>query len=989
MRHSQLTSEDSESDDPEANKTHLLAGSYYSMKGGLSATLMLNNKGPFPLEVQPTLFSLAGASLDIAPVTVEPNSFRMINLSEWAAPGGEAFQEGSVQLFHRGRDLVLGAQIYLLDAEHSLSFDEKLAEIGNFGSTRLEGIWWMPSDRSEVKLVLSNTSDDPLSVTARLAGVKHCQSDPQTVNFLPRETHILDVRQNFSGGDDCAKSEIEAISLEHAGSKSALLARAMVQDAQKGYSFPVQFSNPQGGKSQQYHGAGLRVGRVAGEPLTPIVVARNVGETTTILSGRMPYSTSTGAMGVVSLPDIELHAGEMKLLDLQRAIRKGATEPNIATAGLEFEYTTAPGSVLISAQSVSNSGNQVFRVPMWDPLAQRSPTGGYPWYIEGDSSTTVYIKNITDHPQHYIAHVLFSGGMYTAGVQTVQGHQTTAFNLRELRDNKVPDEDGRTIPVDVSRGQILWSMDQNVAPEVTSEFENLALIGRSEQVDTTKAISSNYACQNCCINDFRGAYIEPSSTIGDVGGQQQFVAKIVKATCYTTPLPSTLTSTTSARWSSDNPSVVTIDSSGLATALAGGTATIEAEISARTSVTEPCEPGPMFASPSLDATAISDGVDPEPDFAPCGSCRPVYFTYTAAATATVRPTVSKIQYQSGTSFVDITGTLYVLSGTAVTLKAIPNPTNAAWPAGRPTWSGSSGAAGAGPTTTVTFNTVSSSTSDYKTVTASSGNAVTVNVIVYNLNGILTAEDNFSGRSTTRFGLEERITLSYGVTPAVTLTQIGGLQWKVLSGGGTMAATTSGTVTYTAPESPDAVILKLEVQTGPSKGGGPTESIIIVAPSDAYMTKIAGTNLKHVHDSWSVGFLGNIYLLPKDVSFRNLQFFEGATLGVGSGWLSDFGGTPHPQSAVSRPITSGNILTGCRVVAEDNAYSGAKFPTLTSPYANGVWYWDIPWFYVTSSNAAVRFMTARQNHTSDASGKAIITKGGASFQRIPSDPESSY
>jgi hypothetical protein len=195
------------------------------MRDGLSATLMLNNKGPLPLEVQPTLFSLVGERMDIAPVTLEGNSFSMINLGEWAALGGEAFKEGSVRLFHRGRDLVLGAQIYLVDAEHSLSFDEKLSEIGNFGSTQLEGIWWMPSHKSEVKLLLSNTSDEPLSVTARLAGTKHCQSDPQLLNLPPHVTRVLDVSRDFSDGENCAKSEVEAISLEHAGSKSALLAR--------------------------------------------------------------------------------------------------------------------------------------------------------------------------------------------------------------------------------------------------------------------------------------------------------------------------------------------------------------------------------------------------------------------------------------------------------------------------------------------------------------------------------------------------------------------------------------------------------------------------------------------------------------------------------------------------------------------------------------------------------------------------------------------
>lgn len=40
----------------EANrKPHLLAGAYYTTNNNFSAKLLLNNKGPLPIEVQPTL----------------------------------------------------------------------------------------------------------------------------------------------------------------------------------------------------------------------------------------------------------------------------------------------------------------------------------------------------------------------------------------------------------------------------------------------------------------------------------------------------------------------------------------------------------------------------------------------------------------------------------------------------------------------------------------------------------------------------------------------------------------------------------------------------------------------------------------------------------------------------------------------------------------------------------------------------------------------
>lgn len=123
---------------------HTLVGSYYTLETCINAKLLLNNKGPTQLEVRPTLFSANGQELQIAPVYVEPQSARYIDLQEWAAIGGSDFQSGNIKLFHYGKDLVLGAQIYLTDEARSLTFEEKLAEMGKFNSQRLETVWSMP-----------------------------------------------------------------------------------------------------------------------------------------------------------------------------------------------------------------------------------------------------------------------------------------------------------------------------------------------------------------------------------------------------------------------------------------------------------------------------------------------------------------------------------------------------------------------------------------------------------------------------------------------------------------------------------------------------------------------------------------------------------------------------------------------------------------------------------------------------------------------------
>ncbi len=88
--------------DDETQSPHTLVGGYYTIRNGLESKLLLNNKAPQPIEVQPTLYSKNGAILQIPPITIEPTSSQFVNLRDWASIGGESFQEGSIKLFHRG-----------------------------------------------------------------------------------------------------------------------------------------------------------------------------------------------------------------------------------------------------------------------------------------------------------------------------------------------------------------------------------------------------------------------------------------------------------------------------------------------------------------------------------------------------------------------------------------------------------------------------------------------------------------------------------------------------------------------------------------------------------------------------------------------------------------------------------------------------------------------------------------------------------------------
>ncbi len=323
---SALLPEPVESPTPCCNdKPHLLVGTYYRVKNGLTAKLLLNNKGPDPLTASPTFFSMSGERFDAPPVTVDGQSFRMIDMSTWINAAGPQFEEGSIEVFHLGKDLVLGAQVYLVDEQHSLSFDEKLVETKSFKSSRLEGIWWLPSQKGQVLLALSNNSDSAIAVTVNADGHTPERSGQEPVTLAAHQTRLLDVQSDVIHHANGAMSRFGSISLQHSGAPGALLARAMVQEPSIGYSVTVQFSDPKAGKSSELQGVGLRLGSAGGELLTPVVVARNLGNTTTRITGRVPYTAADGSGVVVPLPDLQLASGEMAIIDVAKTLREHGT----------------------------------------------------------------------------------------------------------------------------------------------------------------------------------------------------------------------------------------------------------------------------------------------------------------------------------------------------------------------------------------------------------------------------------------------------------------------------------------------------------------------------------------------------------------------------------------------------------------------------------------------------------------------------------------
>ena len=174
--------------------------------------------------------------------------------------------------------------------------------------------------------------------------------------------------------------------------------------------------------------------------------------------------------------------------------------------------------------------------------------------------------------------------------------------------------------------------------------DKFALIGRSEQIDTINAISSSYACQNCCTGGTEGAFItaipydNSSQTYEfEVGDTVQFYAYTIERNCYNEVY---YCQTTADDWESNHTNVATVNQSGLATIVGVGEVEIDADVEAYlNSEGAPCPTGGYLTEVCENETPKETKEVNNP-LLPCGECDTLYTQYHPDADITVSPRIT-------------------------------------------------------------------------------------------------------------------------------------------------------------------------------------------------------------------------------------------------------------------------------------------------------------------------------------------------------------
>jgi hypothetical protein len=301
------------------------------------------------------------------------------------------------------------------------------------------------------------------------------------------------------------------------------------------------------------------------------------------------WLTEPASVKRVPLAAMALQSEEIRRIDLIEALTAaGALTPHLRAASLELKHTGHPGSVVAHFSSVEVNTSQVFDVPLRDMATSRTNAWNYPWVLDEEYNSVVYISNMTreEHPVE-ICLMFPDGGGYQLDLPPLQGGETRAIDLKRLRATAGPDVNGDEMPRRQGRGMFMW------------KERRPGLIGRAVVYSARGGISHNMSCpseplQTACIRIGGSAFSSscqnsPSSLSGTVGGSQSVSVYEVMVGCCSSAYVKTMNITSSVLLISNNESIVQVVGNQLRFVGSGQT-TVYAEFDT-TVPTCNCEPG--------------------------------------------------------------------------------------------------------------------------------------------------------------------------------------------------------------------------------------------------------------------------------------------------------------------------------------------------------------------------------------------------------------
>jgi hypothetical protein len=458
--------------------------------------IVFNSRSPHAMDVTPVFYTADGTVIAGDPVSINALEIRYVDLKTLIPAEYRTRQDwGGLSLKYYGGNREMWAQFRFLGVNGGNNVDEFFIVENEQRSDVQAATWWTPPGSTSV-IVLGNVTGDSTS-----ALVQFGSGQTQTVSLAPHATMVIRKPQASQKGETS-----ESVTITITGPAGSIIPTGLIEAANHNSNSVIRFYDTKSAKQANLYGNGLEL-----KNAIPRMVLNNTSSNPIVATPKFIPTTGITANPIL-LPPVNLEPNEtleVNLAPLMDAVKK---RKDLDVVSVEVNNNGDSGSLIGALYTMEKGSDFSYDIPLRDSGPVRTMTGSYPWKVDDDYSTVVYITNITDLPQEFVGQVNFEGGTFGMKPRRLAPGETAEIDLRKLRDEQKTDDLKRQIPKNIENGQFRWATHGKTGGK-------LALIGRAVMKSKSNRIMTSYSCNDPCPPSYSGFLSPPllRLSIGESG----------------------------------------------------------------------------------------------------------------------------------------------------------------------------------------------------------------------------------------------------------------------------------------------------------------------------------------------------------------------------------------------------------------------------------------------------------------------------------------
>jgi hypothetical protein len=458
------------------------------------------NRSSDPMSATLTIYSATGNPFPPSEITLDRNETRHLDIRSLVPP--EESTLGGISIDFTGQSMGIAAQVTISGFHGFGNIDVPVFGDMMYKSNDADAVWWEPQG-AESHLILGNSSAEPVHAQITFASGERREAD-----LAPHATIVQSIPHARYAADALGQT-INSLHVVGTGMAGTLRVTGWVSSAKAGYLDTIRSYDPASSTESAVYANGLHFSDGANH----LIVKNLTGNPITVSGAIYPIGTNAPAKPL-AVPEKELPPGTSSELKIPTV----GNPDSLDEAAIKLE-SSGPIASIIASYSNHDLANQVTRsVPFKDVGDFSSLTGAYPWRLDGNYSSKVFVTNVGKSRASIGAKILpVNGPEYFIDTKYLEVGETAVFDIRKLRDERVPDPKGVKLPKDAQLGQFVWSTIFGNGKD--------KLIGRNEVVDRSSGISASFSCPYCnCPYSTNSASINPFNPVVVIDGVASVVA---------------------------------------------------------------------------------------------------------------------------------------------------------------------------------------------------------------------------------------------------------------------------------------------------------------------------------------------------------------------------------------------------------------------------------------------------------------------------------